>query len=135
MFIKRLKQCACLMLICLGWTVGTSEAQDWNGWQYPVHYYGQLPETERVYLYSPQHGWRLLPVVRGGQLPPGYPQPTVWQRPSSPYAPSVHWTGYRDFWVPLNEVHLYQNDPRFRVVLPKQTPVTPVLPPKPQTLR
>ena len=138
MLIKILRGFAFLALICLICSAATSDAQDWNGQPYPSQYYGHLEGAENVYLYSPQHGWRLLPVVRGGQLPPQYAQPMGWGQNTgcpgcSTCASSVQWTGYRDFWVPLSEVHRYQNDPRFRVAtpIPKEQPVAPKLPPKP----
>jgi hypothetical protein len=146
MCINWLKRLALVGLI--GLASGASEktqAQDWYGQPgyYRSQYYGHLPGAETTYLYSPRHGWRQLPVVRGGNMPrqgglgpwydPGYSGGST--RPpyygGLPYAQSE--TGYYDFWVPLSDVHRYQNDPRFRVVtpIPKEPPVAPPLPPRP----
>ncbi|MFM9961573.1 MAG: hypothetical protein ACKV2Q_10140 [Planctomycetaceae bacterium] len=141
MLMKRLRQLAYLGVFGLGCVGGASQAQDWytqHGGQFPTQYYGHLQGTEMVYLYSPQYGWRCLPVVRNGVLPgqygppagtvPSYPPPVCTNCP-----PSMPPPGYRSFWVPLKDVALYQNDPRFRVVTPqpKPAPVAPAVPPKP----
>ena len=141
MFINRLTQITCLGLICWGFSAGTIAAQDWNGEQFPVQYNGPLEGAENVYLYSPQYGWRQLPVVRGGKMPARYAQSAdQWRGTAAqggcPCDSSVQRTGYREMWVPLNEVHLYQNNSRFRVVtpIPKEPPVAPKMPPKPEQM-
>lgn len=138
MLIKCLTRAAILGLVVFCCSAAVSDAQDWNGQSFPHQYYGQIEGAPQVYLYSSQYGWRLLPVVRNGQLPSQYPQPMGRSENTSPQGcctspSSGYWTGYRSFWVPLNEAHLYQNDPRFRVVtpIPKEQPVAPKLPPKP----
>lgn len=128
-------------VISSGCSTGRVAAQDSNGGQFPVQYNGRLEGAENVYLYSPQLGWRQLPVVCGGKMPARSAQSAdQWRGSSSqcscPCESSVQRTGYRELWVPLNDVHLYQNDPRFRVVtpMPKEPPVALKMPPKPERM-